>query len=73
MESTAGHRKQTAAVRWPDTNGLPVEIVQVLRDSVVGILQMRSSIESIGVVVDASREAAIEGLGLLARLKAEGL
>jgi hypothetical protein len=72
MESKAGHRKQIADVRCPNINGLPDGIVHVLHHSFEGILQMRRSIESVDLAVERGRNAAIEGLDLLARLKAEG-
>jgi len=61
MESSAGHRMQIADLRCPDIKGLPVDI-----------LQMRRSIESVDLAAESGRKAGIEGLDLLARLKAEG-
>jgi hypothetical protein len=72
MQSSAGHRKQIADVRCPDINGLPVDIIQMLHHSFVGILQMRRSIESADLTVELGRAAAIEARALLARLSAEG-
>jgi hypothetical protein len=72
MESSAGHRKQIADVRCPNIKGLPDDIVYMLHQSFVGILRMRRSIERADYAVESSRKAAIEGLGMLARLKAEG-
>jgi hypothetical protein len=73
MGSSAGHRKQIADLRCPDINGLPPDIVHMLHHSFVDILEMRRSIESADLAVKSGRMAAIEGLDLLARLKAEGL
>jgi hypothetical protein len=77
MESSAGHRKQIADVigdvRFPDTKGLPDDIVHMPHHRFVGILQMCRSIESADRVAESGRKAAIEALALLARLKAEGL
>jgi hypothetical protein len=73
METSVGHRKPIADVRCPDINRLPDDIVHMLHHSFVGILQMRRSIESAEFAMESGRAAVIEGLDLLARLKAEGL
>jgi hypothetical protein len=72
MESSAGHRKQIGDVRCPNIKGLPDDIVHMLHHSFVGILQMRRSIDRADFWIETGRKAAIEGLDLLARLKAQG-
>jgi hypothetical protein len=72
VDSSAGHRKLIADVRCPDIKGLPDDIVHMLHHSFVGIVQMRRSIERADLAVESGSKAAIEGLALLERLKAEG-
>jgi hypothetical protein len=72
MQSSARDRKQISEIRCPNINGLPIHIVRMLHQSFADIVQMRRSIESADHWVATGREAAIEGMDLLARLKAEG-
>jgi hypothetical protein len=51
MERSSSLRKQIAEVRCPNISGVPDDIVHMLHHSLVGILQMRRSIESVDLAI----------------------
>jgi hypothetical protein len=65
-------RKRIESVRCPAVKGLPDDIYHMLHHSFVDILKMRRSIERADVLIDASREAALESREVLKRLRDDG-
>src|SRR5215469_6378202 len=56
-------RKRIEDVRCPTVKGLPDDIYHMLHHSFVDILKMRRSIETVDVLIDASRAALPTPIG----------